>query len=1184
MSAIPRNITSEVDLEAGADGVRVATGFGTTFTSPTVYISYAKLYASDSCSGVGGTYFNTIVPITNSADLSSLWATMDYGAAGLNSASFNFTDLNSPVPDSIYDRQPRCAQYSNAQATWMMHDGPDTGPTTCPHSLPYEPIIIVPPNVLQSIDPSWASCSGDIRGVYDPPHALTSYSVAAAPAVPTTVSPPAASAEPASVTPAPTPTPTSKPNDPASGLMSIIGGQKPSAPQSPAAASPSQETQAPAASPTNNIGGIVPSVIAGGDQSPTQEDPATQQADPTTSPAGAAAGGNVISAVNGAGDPSAGSSNAQTPAPGTQEADPTTPSAGAAAGGNVISAVNGAGDPSTGQPDAQKPAPTTQEADPNTPSAGTAAGGNVVSVGSGAGDPSAGQPEAQSPAPTLSSAPSENGNDDPSTPQDADPAIPSAQQAGAPSVVGAAPNTPAAAAPTQTVVGGQRISADPANSGGVVVGSQTLQPGAQTTIDSTPVSIGQQGSVAIGTSSTVNVASAPQQIGGQTIAADPSSSGGVVIAGQTLQPGAQTTINNTPVSVGQAGTIAVGGSTTVNAASAPQVLGGQTVAADPSKSGGVVVAGQTLAPGAQTTINQTPVSVGQDGTVAIGSSTVNVAPAAVPAAATPAPAAATIGSQVVSADPVDPGAVVVGGSQTLQQGQVATIGNTPVSVAPEGVVVAGGAGGSSTIALQPAQSPTPVAVATIGGQAVSATSGQPVAIGGTTLTPGGVPATVGGQIVSLGSQGLVVGTSTAAYSSPGEGTTPEAAAVTLGGSTYTASSGSPLVIGSNTLSVGGPAATVSGQVVSLGSQGVVVGSSTIGYSAASAAGKGAVVTIGGNIYSASSGAPLVIGSITLSAGGPAATVDGQKISLGSQGVVIGTSIEPYSVISPQSESPQAAVTVGSQVYTALESSGNVVLGSITLTPGGPAQTLSGEVVSAALSGIVIDGTTQSFSTPPPVIDGITAASEASFTVAGHSYTALEVADHKGEIVVPGANLGSSITLSVGGPAATISGQVISAASTGLVVGSQTVPYVSAIPTSDPLEVEAPFTAGGSSFTAFEVSGHSGELVIPGASVTLSVGGSATIINGQTISAASNGLVVDGSTGAFETVTAAILPTLSGATIGPWDGSSLTNSPSFSSPTSSPSGSSNSSGTSRLSLQWQWIVIAAVLNSILFLFS
>ncbi|KAF2236548.1 hypothetical protein EV356DRAFT_530829, partial [Viridothelium virens] len=866
-----------------------------------------------------------------------------------------------------------------------------------------------------------------------------------------------------------------------------------------------------------------------------------------------AAGGNIISAVNGAGDLSAGQQNAETPAPASQQADPTTPSTGAAAGGNIVSAENGAGAPSAGQPNAQAPAPATQQAA----------------------------------TPALSPAPGDNGNNDPSIPQDGDPAVSSAQQAGAPNPVAAAPNTPAAAAaaPAQTVVGGQTISADPANSGGAVVGSQTLQPGAQTTIDSTPVSVGQQGSVAIGTSSTVNVASAPQQIDGQTIAADPSNSGGVVVAGQTLQPGAQTTINNTPVSVGQAGTIAVGGSTTVNAASAPQVLGGQTVAADPSNSGGVVIAGQTLAPGAQTTINQTPVSVGQGGTVAIGSSTVNVAPAGVPAAVTPAPAAATIGSQVVSADPVDPGALVVGGSQTLQQGQVTTIGNTPVSVAPGGVVVAGGAGGSSTIPLQAAQSPAPVAVATIGGQAISATSGQPVAVGGTTLTPGGAPATVGGQVVSLGSQGLIVGSSTAAYSGPGAATTPAAAAVTLGDITYTASSGSPFIIGSNTLSVGGPAATVSGQIVSLGSQGVVVGSSTVGYSAASTGGEGAVVIIGGNLYSASSGAPLIIGSTTLSAGGPAVTIDGQRISVGSQGVVIGSTVEPYSTISPQSESPEAAVTLGLQVYTALESSGKVVLGSITLMPGGPAQTLSGKVVSAASSGIVIDGTTQSFSTPAPVIDGITAASEASFTIAGHSYTALEVAGRQGEIVVPGANPGSSITLSVGGPAATISGQVISAASTGLVVGSQTVPYVSAIPTSDPLEVEAPFSVGGSSFTAFEVSGHSGELVIPGASVTLSVGGAATIINGETISAASNGVVVDGSTEAFETVTAATLPTISGATIGPWDRSSLTNSPSFSSPTSSPSGSPiSSSGTSRLFLPWQWIAVATVLSSILCLFS
>lgn len=59
-----------------------ATGFGTTFTSPTVYISYDSLYASDSCSGVGKTYYNTIIPVKDPNELSSLWGRGIMGPAG----------------------------------------------------------------------------------------------------------------------------------------------------------------------------------------------------------------------------------------------------------------------------------------------------------------------------------------------------------------------------------------------------------------------------------------------------------------------------------------------------------------------------------------------------------------------------------------------------------------------------------------------------------------------------------------------------------------------------------------------------------------------------------------------------------------------------------------------------------------------------------------------------------------------------------------------------------------------------------------------------------------------------------------------------------------------------------------------------------------------------------------------
>ena len=138
-----------------------AFAFGTSLVSPTVYISYSSLYASDSCSGIGTTLSPTIIPIPTSLTLSSLWAM--YPGLEMYTASFNYTDLNTPVPATIFSRMPQCA----------------FGP--CFDFEDYEPILVVPPQLLQSLNPQWASCSPDIRGVYDPPHALTAAAEAAAP-------------------------------------------------------------------------------------------------------------------------------------------------------------------------------------------------------------------------------------------------------------------------------------------------------------------------------------------------------------------------------------------------------------------------------------------------------------------------------------------------------------------------------------------------------------------------------------------------------------------------------------------------------------------------------------------------------------------------------------------------------------------------------------------------------------------------------------------------------------------------------------------------------------------------------------------------------------------------------------------------------------------------------------------
>ena len=138
-----------------------------TFTSPTIYVSYNMLYASDSCKGIGATYRNTIIPLTNNAELSSLIyhpGDQDW-ASTYSTISYNLTDLILPIPVSLYDKDPRCAyasstwaynqflSYDTLNSEWYM-----TTTYSCPQAAAYAPIIAVPPQVT-NLDPAWNDCT-----------------------------------------------------------------------------------------------------------------------------------------------------------------------------------------------------------------------------------------------------------------------------------------------------------------------------------------------------------------------------------------------------------------------------------------------------------------------------------------------------------------------------------------------------------------------------------------------------------------------------------------------------------------------------------------------------------------------------------------------------------------------------------------------------------------------------------------------------------------------------------------------------------------------------------------------------------------------------------------------------------------------------------------------------------------
>lgn len=209
------------------------------------------------------------------------------------------------------------------------------------------------------------------------------------------------------------------------------------------------------------------------------------------------------------------------------------------------------------------------------------------------------------------------------------------------------------------------------------------------------------------------------------------------------------------------------------------------------------------------------------------------------------------------------------------------------------------------------------------------------------------------------------------------------------------------------------------------------------------------VTFGAATYTANPSG-LVLGSTTLIANGPAATLSGTVISLATNGVQIGSSTVPFASASSLATSlvlatAEAAFEVSSIEHTAYKDASHIsdVIvvaasgSSITLAIGGAATTMAGQVVSAAGDGIEVGSSTVSFSSVSSGLVPTTA--EAEFDLSTKQYTAYQDPSHS-SVVVLAAPSGTLITLTVGRVATTIDGRIVSAASNGIVVGSSTVAF------------------------------------------------------------------------------------------------------------------------------------------------
>ncbi|KAL9077531.1 MAG: hypothetical protein Q9157_003360 [Trypethelium eluteriae] len=273
------------------------------------------------------------------------------------------------------------------------------------------------------------------------------------------------------------------------------------------------------------------------------------------------------------------------------------------------------------------------------------------------------------------------------------------------------------------------------------------------------------------------------------------------------------------------------------------------------------------------------------------------------------------------------------------------------------------------------------------------------------------------------------------------------------------------------------------------------------------------VQIGGQTYPVSAnGGTIKIGSQSLSQGGASIIVKGHTVSwIGSGLVVDGRSTIPL----PQSptttstsnakEDLDALISLGSTTLAVIyERKGAVVVGRQTLSGVGSSITMDGGTSGLQQGGIVFDrtSTVPLFTSGSTNIDG----SDARAVLALGSNTITATRDSNGT-----PRMGTA-TLSINGAAITIDGHTLSDGENGIIIDGTTTASWQTLDSSlsigrEAVQLTAP---DGKILTAVANSDHSGFAIVDG-SITLSLGGPAITIEGETLSLASAGLVVDGST-------------------------------------------------------------------------
>ena len=345
-----------------------------------------------------------------------------------------------------------------------------------------------------------------------------------------------------------------------------------------------------------------------------------------------------------------------------------------------------------------------------------------------------------------------------------------------------------------------------------------------------------------------------------------------------------------------------------------------------------------------------------------------------------------------------------------------------------------------------------------------------------------------------------------------------------------------MLIGSNTLVPGGPAATIGGQVVSAGNGGVNVGGSTIPLTTPPPSNNGGSVGVLPLVAPGSNQGPIQNQQVALApgqsiaaqvqqpapavpgspqpspfialpggaraeAGGAPATVDGHVVSLAPDGrniVVDGSNTQAVTgapSFAPGAggfANPNAVQQVVSTGSNGIATTGNVVAGT-TLVPGGPPATVQGHSLTAASDGgVIIDGT----STARPLGSAL---SNGAFSITiGPTLGAPQLAAAQPTSIVgpngqsTAAQIIDGTTVTAGAPATQIQGHAVSVAPGGGIIVDNAPASTNALGSVTLAPPGAPQTLSASPVVTTGANGQvttaqivGGQTLTPGASATIS---------------------------------------------------------------------------------------------------